>query len=318
LIFDFTPLLWAGAGVLLFSALFWLPLIRGITRSISRIQDATARIAEGQFDVQVSERRRDELGSLSGAINRMSERLAGLLSGQRRFLSDVAHELCAPLSRLQMALGILEETATPAENERLRDLREEVDQIAELVNQLLSFSRAAIGSTQVELRDVPVRHALEKAAHREIGEAARVEIECDPGLAVKADPDFLQRALGNLFRNALHHGASTGLIAATAQAEADEVLITIEDEGPGVPEETLPRLFDPFFRVDSARARETGGVGLGLTIARTCLDACGGQISARNRPSGGLELRIRLPIARPSREATAQKSYRALPLASRQ
>ena len=105
------------------SVLFWLPLIRGITRSIAAMRAATARIAEGHFEVRVDARRSDELGSLGAAINGMSERLAGLVNGQRRFLSDVAHDLCAPLSRLQVGLGIIEQRTAETERERLHDVR---------------------------------------------------------------------------------------------------------------------------------------------------------------------------------------------------
>jgi two-component system sensor histidine kinase CpxA len=98
-------------GSALFSIIFWLPLLRGMTRSIRQMTDATERIAMGHFDVRVPARRRDELGVLAGAINRMGLRLDGLVKGQTRFLGDVAHELCSPLSRLQMALGIIEQRA---------------------------------------------------------------------------------------------------------------------------------------------------------------------------------------------------------------
>jgi two-component system, OmpR family, sensor histidine kinase CpxA len=297
LILDYAPFLWAGVAALLLSALFWLPLIRSITRSIAAMRDATVNIADGRFDVRVDARRRDELGALGSAINGMSERLAGLMHGQRRFLSDVAHELCAPLSRLQMALGILEGRAAEADRERLLDLREEVDHMAGLVNELLSFSRAALGAQKIQLRPIEVRQLMEKVARRETVEGAKIEIVSEEPLSVQGDPDLLQRALGNLLRNAIRYAAGAGPITIVAETDGREVQIAVADCGPGVPEESLPQLFDPFFRVDSSRTRETGGVGLGLTIARTCVEACGGTIAVRNRRAAGLCVSIRLPQA---------------------
>ena len=300
LIFDYAPFLWAAAAALVFSILFWVPLIRSITRSIGAMRDATVAIADGRFDARVNARRRDELGTLGAAINAMSERLAGLLNGQRRFLSDIAHELCAPLSRLQVALGILEARAPEADRDRLLDLREEIDHMSDLVNELLSFSRAALQSRQVELRNVSVREVFDKVVRREASGDSRVETVCPDELLVKADPDLLQRALGNLLRNALRYAGDAGTITLQAEARAGEVQIEVLDCGPGVPEKSLPNLFDPFFRLDTSRTRETGGVGLGLTIARTCLEACRGKISARNRTPSGLCVSISLEQGSPT------------------
>ena len=294
LIFDIQPLLWSVAAVIVVSVLFWIPLIRGITRSIASMRSATARIAEGHFDSAIDVSRRDELGALGVAINTMSERLAGLLHGQRRFLTDVAHELCAPLSRLQLALGILEERAGEHEVDKLRDVREEVDQIAGLVNELLSFSRASFGTKKIQLRAVNLREILDQAVHRESTDPSSVVIACEKRLVALADPDLLLRAVSNLLRNAIRHAAHAGPIDLTATARGTQVAIAISDRGPGIPAAALPQIFDPFYRIDTSRTRETGGVGLGLTIAKTCVEACGGTISLENISPTGLRATITL------------------------
>src|SRR6202000_411277 len=125
--------------------------VRGITRSISRMTRATEKIAEGNFDVRTQVRRQDELGFLSEAINRMAERLPGVVSGQKRFLGDIAHELCSPIARIQVALGILEQRADEKQKAYLQDLREEVEQMSGLVNELLSFTKASMGSARLKL-----------------------------------------------------------------------------------------------------------------------------------------------------------------------
>jgi two-component system sensor histidine kinase CpxA len=128
-------------GVLLVSALLWFPFVRGITRSITEITRASEQVAPGNFEVRVKRKRNDELGRLGESVNRMTERLAGFVTGQKRFLGDIAHELCTPIARVQMALGILEQRADSEQISYVEDVREEVQHMSSLVNELLSFSR---------------------------------------------------------------------------------------------------------------------------------------------------------------------------------
>jgi len=301
LYFDATPLLWAGAGVLALSVVVWFPLVRGITRSIARMRAATGKLAEGQFDACADTKRGDELGELGMDINRMAQRLSGYVEGQRRFLGDVAHELCAPVARLQMAVGILEQSArTPLEQEQLADVRDEVEHMAGLVNELLQFSRATIGGKKVVLQDVALKSIAEKAFHREAASPEQVQIEIDEALSVHAEPDLLQRALGNLIRNAIRYAGHAGPITVSALREGTDIFASVTDHGPGVPEEALAKLFDPFYRVDTVRTPGQpggGGTGLGLSIVKTCVEVCGGAVSVRNVAPSGLEVTLRLPAA---------------------
>jgi two-component system sensor histidine kinase CpxA len=292
LVLDFTPWIAAAAGILLFSLLFWLPLIRGITRSIREMTAATARVAEGRFDVRVRETRNDELGLLARSINQMSGRLAGFVNGQKRFLGDIAHELCSPLARAQVALGILEHQATAG---GLADLREEVQQISSLVNELLSFSKASLAAGRIKLESLPLHEVLTRALERENLSAPAIRSAVPADLLVKAEPDLLCRALSNLLRNAVKYAGDAGPIDAEAERIGRDVILTLSDNGPGVPEEALAQLFDPFYRVDVSRARETGGAGLGLAIVKTCIESCGGRVTCHNRHPHGLGVVITLP-----------------------
>ena len=299
LVFDPKPWLWLGIGILVFSLLFWLPLVRGITRTIGRMKNATRQIADGRFDVRVNLRRSDELGALGESIDQMAARLDGLVNGQKRFLGDIAHELCQPLARLQMALGILEQRAAKGEESHVRAATEKAEQIAGLVGELLSFSKASFGAASIQLRPVRVREAADEAIRREKTDGAEIRVEIPDDLSVSADPDLLIRALANLLRNAIRHAAASGPIELRATRESDEVTISIADQGPGVPDEELPKIFDAFYRVDSSRTRDTGGTGLGLAIVKTCIDSCSGTVTARNRDPHGLEMQIRLHAAKP-------------------
>jgi len=299
LFFDAKPLLAAGGAAVLFSVLFWFPLVRGITHSLGQMTRATERIAEGGFDVRVHIPRRDGIGQLGGAVNRMAERLEGFVTGQKRFLGDTAHELCTPLARIQMAVGILEQRTDAGSQAYVQDVREEVQHMSDLVAELLSFSKASLARAELKLRPVNIQTIAQQAVQRESQNGAMVQLEIKSDLEVVADPDLLQRAIANLLRNAIRYAGSCGPITLSATGDPEDVVIKVADCGPGVSEQFLPRLFDPFFRVDDARTREAGGVGLGLTIVRTCIEACGGTVSCRNRKPSGLEVVMRFHRSSP-------------------
>jgi len=292
-LFDWTPWLEAAGAALLISALFWWPLVRGLTRSLSSMSAAADRIAEGRLDTRVGVRRRDEIGALGVAIDRMAGRLESLVGGQKRFLADVAHELCSPLSRLQLSVGILEERLPAELQPALAEIREEAQIIAELTGALLNFTRAGLAAHAAatgacELAGL-VRSALEREA---AGKSAAVSIPA--GLTVVADSDRLARALANLVRNAFSHGRGTQ-VEIVARAEGGQVNLSVSDRGPGLGAEHLERLGEPFYRPDAARARECGGTGLGLAIVRECIAACGGTVRFSTRSGGGFSAEILLP-----------------------
>ncbi len=295
LLFDLTPWLAIGGAAILLTALLWLPLALGINRSISQMTKATERIAEGQFDVRLNERRRDELGALGHAINQMAGRLAGLVGGQKRFLGDVAHELCSPLAKLRVALGILDQRASDQDRQYVTQADDEAGRMAELVNELLSFSKAALGSSTIRLVPVALAEVAAEAVRREQRDGAKIIVDIDPALRAQAEPQLLTRALANLLRNAIAYAGHDGPVSLAARATPDAVTITVADAGPGVPEAELAKIFDPFYRVDSSRARETGGVGLGLAIVKTCVEACRGIVTCRNLHPRGLEVTLRFP-----------------------
>jgi two-component system sensor histidine kinase CpxA len=305
LFFDFVPWVVVGFGCLLVSVLFWLPLVGGMTRSLSQITRATEQIAEGRFDARVAADRRDELGRLGQAINQMASRLAGFVSGQKRFLGDIAHELCSPIARIQMALGILEQRADEKQKVYVEDLREEIQQMSCLVNELLSFSKASLEPAAVRLQSVRVRSIVEKAVRREGVSRAEVRMEVGADVSVLAEPELLVRSLSNLVRNAIRYAGEAGPITISARREDGSVVISVADCGPGVPEESLSQLFDPFYRTEPSRTRESGGTGLGLAIVKTCVESCQGKVRCRNRQPSGLEVLITLREGRSAAEQRA-------------
>jgi len=290
---------WAAVifAVVLVSVVCWLPLIRGLTSAISELTRATGRVAEGHFEITLPDKRQDELGQLSASIRQMTERLSGFVHGQRRFLSDVAHELSSPVARMQAALGILEQRVQGPAQGYVSDALEELQHMSGLINELLLFSKAQIGGAEVHLKPVNVADAVRRAVDREAPPGALIETHVAEQLEVIANPEYLFRSLGNVIRNAIRYAGHAGPITISATNGDSEVAITVADNGPGLPESELDRVFKPFYRPEFARQRETGGAGLGLAIVRNCVEACDGSVRCRNRIPRGLEVEIRLPAA---------------------
>lgn len=294
--FDTGPWIAVALAVIFVSVLCWLPLIRGLTRSVGELTRATGQIAEGRFDVQVPGHRRDELGRLSESINRMAQRLSGFVHGQKRFLGDIAHELCAPIARIQVALGILEQRAAENEIDYVVDLKAEVDHMSTLVNELLSFSKAQI-KAEVILTEVNLAETVRRVIQREGNGAVHIETLVSEQLNVMGQPDYVFRSLANVIRNAIRYAGEAGPIVVSANDGDGMVAITVVDSGPGVPGSELDEIFKPFYRPEFARTRETGGTGLGLAIVKTCIEACGGTVACRNRSPKGFEVEMRLMAA---------------------
>lgn len=298
LFFDFKPWLLALAAVIAVFLLCWLPFIRGLSQSISRLTDNTRRIAQGDFENHLPEIRRDEIGQLSVSINRMAGRLAGFVTGQKRFLGDIAHELSAPIARTQFALGILEQRATEEQREAVQDLHEEIGQMSGLVGELLSFSKAGLDAGIAALKPVDIAPSAQQAIAREGSDNVKIILSIPEPVTALAEPNLLLRALSNLIRNAVRYAAADGPITVSALRQGDSAIITVADSGPGLPPDELDRVFTPFYRLDASRTRETGGAGLGLAIVKSCIESSGGTVQCRNREPHGLEVEIRLKAAR--------------------
>jgi two-component system sensor histidine kinase CpxA len=297
LFFSPTPWLLLAAIVVFLAALLWLPLVRSITRPLSHAAAAAQDIARGRFDVRLDDRRSDEIGRLGRSINEMAARLDGYVKGQKRFLGDVAHELASPIARMQLGLGILEQRTDDKSRERLLDVIQEAQQMSNLVNELLSFSRAEVNPAKVRLERTPALPIIRRALDRERAAGVEFRVDADERLDIVADPELLVRALANLLRNAVRYAGQAGPIVVSAQRDGAAAQFEVRDAGPGVPEEFLARLFEPFYRPDQSRGRETGGVGLGLAIVKTCVQACHGAVRARNLSPAGFSVVITIPAA---------------------
>ena len=292
----FEPRLWlifAAAAVVL-SALVWLPIVGGITRAIRRVNTAARGISEGRFDVRVPEIRRDELGELGGSVNAMAAQLGELVERQRRLTADVAHELCSPIARMQRALGVVEQRAVPEQAGYLEKLDRELQHMARLVEEVLSFTKASALPALVAPEEFALADLVAGIIAREAADV-RVEVHIAADLRLRTIREALDRALSNVLRNAVRYAAHAGPLEVRAQSAGDAIEITMRDHGPGVPAEALGKIFEPFYRPEAARQRTTGGAGLGLAIVKRCVEACGGSVAATNCEPCGLQVKIMLP-----------------------
>jgi two-component system sensor histidine kinase CpxA len=294
--FFFDPLPWiiVAAAVMLISVLLWIPLVRNITGPLARMTRAAEEIARGGFDVRINEARADEIGRLASAINHMTSRLCGFVKGQKRFLGDVAHELGSPIARIQIGLGILEHRVDANNRKQVVDVMEDVAHMSNLVNELLSFSRAEMETAKVMLKTIELLPVLERAVQRESMPETEIITKIDPKIRVIADPELLARALANIIRNAVKYAGDAGPIQVSAIRKGNKIEIQVKDSGPGVTDDLVEQLFEPFFRPEPSRDRCSGGVGLGLAIVKTCVETCKGTVSARNLKPKGFAVTITL------------------------
>ena len=293
----------------LISALVCFLLARYLTAPIERLRRAAEAYAAGDLSQRVGPSlgaRRDEIVDLALAFDHMAERLDDLMLSHKQLLRDVSHELRSPLARLQAALGLARQRSAAATQPELDRIERETERLNELIGQLLSLARleAGVNATTVEsidlieiLTTVVDDAELEAAAHH-----CRLRVEIAAALPVVGDSRLLHSALENVVRNAIRYTAPDTTVTITAQrlsAPADRLSVEVIDHGPGIAAQMLPRIFEPFVRVDEARDRSGGGYGLGLAIAKRAVLLHGGEIVATNALDGGLCVTITLPAAAP-------------------
>lgn len=296
LLLDFKVVAMAGGAIAILSILFWLPFIYRITRALSDLTLATERIAEGKFDTRLETRRKDEIGRLSDAVNAMAEKLNGFVGGQKRFLADISHELFSPLARLHVALEILDGNSSKDQKALIEDIREEVEEMNHLVNELIAFSKAELKGQSRNLVSVNLDEMFYELVNR-LSLKERAQIDVAENLSVVGDRLLLERSFSNVLRNSVRYAGNSGPIKIKASTTGESVSILIQDRGPGVPPEAIKHLAEPFFRPEPSRSRDSGGVGLGLAIVKSCVEACDGKLQVRNREGGGLEVEVTLRAA---------------------
>lgn len=282
-------------------------LVRYLTTPIRRLSNAVRQFTDGDMDKRVTPsmgRRRDEIADLAREFDRMAGRLQVLIQSQQQLINDVSHELRSPLARLQVALGLARQKQLHENNPELDRIEREAESLNELIGQLLSLARLdskAEPASRARINlDELLGEVVENADYEAAATNRHVCISETTQASLEGDETVLRSALENVVRNAVRYteeGTQVNLRLRFTSPLQDWVEIQVMDKGPGVPDEMLKRLFEPFIRVDDARDRESGGYGLGLAIAKRAIDMHGGEIDAVNQKHGGLRVSIRLPAA---------------------
>lgn len=280
---------WVIGSVALLCFLF----ARGVTSPVRKLRAAVQEFGQGNLTARADLKRGDEFGQLAEAFNQMAQRIANLLSSQRRLLADLSHEIRTPLTRLGLAVELARTGGDrPAALDRIQ---READRLNELVGALLQLTRAESDTAAVRherMSLTALADAVVDSCHMEAearGGSVRLTSPVEPVL-LEADPELLRRALENVIRNAIRF---SDRVEVSVAAEGSQRLVRVRDHGPGVPEHELANLFEAFYRVRED-FQTADGFGLGLAIAKRSIDLHGGTIEARNAQPG-LEVEIRLP-----------------------
>ncbi|MCP3166034.1 sensor histidine kinase [Myxococcus qinghaiensis] len=294
-------------AVLLCTAITSLAFARTLAEPLQRLAAVARALGEGKLDTRTGIRRRDELGQVAEAFDEMAGRITNLLRSQKELLANVSHELRTPLARIRVALDLAEEGDAATAREMLTDITGDLAELERLVDDVLTTAKldlasegASTGTPSLRPEQVEIRSLVEKAASRfRSARPGRVlEVSVDGAMpTLEADPVLLRRALDNLLDNAGKYSESGTAVRLRAQSGTPgELSLEVADEGIGIEPQDLSRVGTPFFRTDRSRARRTGGVGMGLALARRIVDAHGGTLTLESRPGVGTTARILLPV----------------------
>ncbi len=279
-------------------------LARGMTQPLRDMAEASRRMETGDYSTRVLTSTRDEVGQLATAFNRMSRELENLEASRRDLVANVSHELKTPITAIRAHLENLLDGVEQPNSQTLEIMLAQSERLGRLVEQLLDLSRLESG--EVPLRREPVSLApLVALVMSEIEVAcADREVEVVSDLSddlptIEADSERVHQVIFNLVDNAVRFTPEGGEVRIEAHRHNGSVEVSVADTGVGIPADALPRLFERFYRVDPARAREDGGTGIGLAIARSVVEAHGGSIRAESAPGHGSVFTFDLPVSRP-------------------
>ncbi|NPV87678.1 MAG: HAMP domain-containing protein [Anaerolineae bacterium] len=289
---------WIAALLALALSLLMVSLL---LRPLNQLTRAAKRMAQGDLTQRVSVGGARELSQLGEAFNRMAAALQAAETRRRALTADIAHELRNPLAVQRAHLEALQDGVYPLNLENLGVVLHQNLLLTRLVEDLRTLALADAGELVLMRRETDLAQLVEDVVEQFKSQAVRrdIHLHCDLSSAcplVNVDPERIQQILNNLLQNALRHTPQSGEVSISLRCEAGAAVLSVRDSGAGIPPEAMERIFERFYRVDSARSREDGGSGLGLAIARRLAELHGGTLQARNHPLGGAEFILSLPV----------------------
>ena len=296
---------WAVAIIVTGCALFSVLLARSFSSPLAKLAATARAFGDGDLGVRAGVVRRDEFGEVGRSFDAMADRVEGLIRAQQDLLANVSHELRTPLARMRVALDLAAEGDSAMAREALGEIAHDLDELEQLVGDVLANGRLVGGdrswSAAVLRREpVSVTELLSRATSRfsthHPRRALTLEMDAEVSDAiVSVDAALLRRAVDNLLDNAAKYSDEATTITLRARLTADSIVFVVEDHGIGIEAADLARVGTPFFRTDQSRSRTTGGVGLGLSLARRIAEAHGGSVDMTSEPRVGTKVRIALP-----------------------
>jgi two-component system, OmpR family, sensor histidine kinase CpxA len=277
-----------------------------LTSPVTKLRKATQELAAGNLRTRVVPalgNRRDELASLGADFDVMAEQIESLINSQRRLLGDISHELRSPLARLNVALELARQRSGAEATSALERIQREAENLNEMIGQLLALTRlesgaASVAKTQFDLAQL-VREIADDADFEARSRNRSVTVNEVESCVITGNYELLRRAIENVVRNAIQYTSEGTAVEVELRRQGnrsdESAVIVVRDHGAGVPDSALEKIFQPFYRVDEARDREAGGVGLGLAIAERAVRLHGGNVKATNAADGGLIVTIEVP-----------------------
>ncbi|MEI3306404.1 MAG: HAMP domain-containing sensor histidine kinase [Dysosmobacter sp.] len=289
-----------GVAVLVLSVV----LSRVLTRKIGQLLTAIRQVREGAYSHRAEIAGHDEIAQIGQEFNSLTDRLQTTENARRRFVSDASHELKTPLAAIRLLSDSILQTEhmDPATTrEFVADIGAEAERLSRITEDLLRLTRLDSGVLEkpVEVEVLPVLEQVMRMMSL-VAQEKQVELTytAEPGCTVLATPDELHQVIYNLTDNAVKYTGAGGAVQVALSRREENVILTVADNGTGIPEEDLPRIFERFYRVDKARSRAAGGTGLGLSIVSDTVKRRGGTVEAANRPEGGSVFTVRWPAAK--------------------
>lgn len=286
-----------------------LAMGRSLGQRLGKVEQSAQRIAEGDFAVRVNLHGNDDIARLAHAFDTMAARLeeadanrASLERSRRDLFAAISHDLRTPLSSIRVMVEALTDRVVtdPATTDRyLGMMTGDIERLSLLIDDLFELARIDSGALQLRLQETEIGGVVENAVAGvvPIAEKARVAVSCGPTAAATllADPERLTRVLGNLLQNAIRHTPADGSVVVTTSATGSEVVVSVADTGNGIPPGDVSRVFERFYRAEKSRSRTGGGSGLGLSIAKSIVEAHGGRIWIDQTGSAGTTVSFALP-----------------------
>ncbi|QXC61575.1 HAMP domain-containing protein [Aquihabitans sp. G128] len=297
IVLNFAPVFRAGVAAIIALGMVQL-MSKGMTSPLRSMEQAASSMAAGNVTERIETTSSDEVGRLAVAFNLMAEELAEVDRQRRELVANVSHELRTPISALRATLENVVDGVVAPDPALLRTMLAQTERLQRLVTQLLDLSRLESGGTPLHLLPFPAADLLEAVADESALHSPdltfRVEVE-PPDLALVGDPERLHQVFANLTDNAARFTPEGGEVVLAARRQDDVVRFEVLDDGPGIPPDSLNRVFERFYRTDEARSTDEGGSGLGLAIARWVVDLHAGRIHAEQRAEGGCRMVVELP-----------------------